>query len=203
MSVRPAPAPELPRSVEKPTRGEEVRTLLKIAAPLAAAYLAELAMGLTTKSIVGQLGYRELAAIGLATMGLAEAASGLIQTSIEWLDWILGWVTGLLIFLALFGVFLFLHRRILLVALAPFLARLAEGASPFEAALDSGIHEDIREALGSLTPREAKIIHLRYGLRDGREHTLEEVGRKYGLTRERIRQIIEIWFLREPLLFSL
>lgn len=64
-----------------------------------------------------------------------------------------------------------------------------DSASPFEAALDSGIHEDIREALASLTPREAKIIHLRYGLRDGREHTLEEVGRKYGLTRERIRQI--------------
>jgi RNA polymerase primary sigma factor len=64
-----------------------------------------------------------------------------------------------------------------------------ETLTPFEAALDSGIHDDIREALASLTPREAKIIHLRYGLRDGREHTLEEVGQKYGLTRERIRQI--------------
>jgi RNA polymerase primary sigma factor len=64
-----------------------------------------------------------------------------------------------------------------------------ETLSPFEAALDSGIHEDIREALASLMLREAKIIHLRYGLRDGREHTLEEVGQKYGLTRERIRQI--------------
>lgn len=64
-----------------------------------------------------------------------------------------------------------------------------ETLTPFEAALDSGIHDDIREALASLTPREAKIIHLRYGLRDGREHTLEEVGKKYGLTRERIRQI--------------
>ncbi|MBA3534600.1 MAG: sigma-70 family RNA polymerase sigma factor [Ardenticatenales bacterium] len=61
--------------------------------------------------------------------------------------------------------------------------------TPFDVALDNGIHEDIREALSSLTPREAKIIHLRYGLRDGREHTLEEVGQKYGLTRERIRQI--------------
>jgi RNA polymerase primary sigma factor len=64
-----------------------------------------------------------------------------------------------------------------------------DSQSPLEAALDSGIHEDIREALSTLTPREAKIIHLRYGLRDGREHTLEEVGQKYGLTRERIRQI--------------
>jgi RNA polymerase primary sigma factor len=65
----------------------------------------------------------------------------------------------------------------------------ADAISPFEAAVDSGVHEDILEALASLTPREAKIINLRYGLRDGREHTLEEVGRKYGLTRERIRQI--------------
>jgi RNA polymerase primary sigma factor len=64
-----------------------------------------------------------------------------------------------------------------------------DSVSPFEAALDSGVHEDIREALATLTPREAKIINLRYGLKDGREHTLEEVGRKYGLTRERIRQI--------------
>ncbi len=64
-----------------------------------------------------------------------------------------------------------------------------DAVSPMEAAMDNGIHEDIRDALSSLTPREAKIIHLRYGLRDGREHTLEEVGQKYGLTRERIRQI--------------
>ncbi|MDQ4077477.1 MAG: sigma-70 family RNA polymerase sigma factor [Chloroflexota bacterium] len=64
-----------------------------------------------------------------------------------------------------------------------------DAVSPFDAAIDSGIHEDIREALASLTPREARIINLRYGLRDGREHTLEEVGQKYGLTRERIRQI--------------
>jgi RNA polymerase primary sigma factor len=64
-----------------------------------------------------------------------------------------------------------------------------DSMTPFDAALDSGIHEDIREALSSLTPREAKIIGLRYGLKDGREHTLEEVGQKYGLTRERIRQI--------------
>ncbi|MGH2542815.1 MAG: sigma-70 family RNA polymerase sigma factor, partial [Ardenticatenaceae bacterium] len=64
-----------------------------------------------------------------------------------------------------------------------------DSVSPYDAAVDSGVHEDIRDALSSLTPREAKIINLRYGLRDGREHTLEEVGHKYGLTRERIRQI--------------
>ena len=64
-----------------------------------------------------------------------------------------------------------------------------EAITPFEATLDHDLHEDVREALASLTPREAKIIHLRYGLKDGREHTLAEVGEKYGLTRERIRQI--------------
>ncbi|MEM9060293.1 MAG: MATE family efflux transporter [Pseudomonadota bacterium] len=57
-----------------PSRRVEASTLLRIAAPLAAAYLAELAMSLTTKSVVGQLGYRELAAIGLA----ADTASELI-----------------------------------------------------------------------------------------------------------------------------
>ena len=55
-----------------PTRWAEARSLLLIAAPLAAAYLAELAMALTTKSIVGQLGYRELASIGLAADTAAE-----------------------------------------------------------------------------------------------------------------------------------
>jgi MATE family multidrug resistance protein len=55
-----------------PSRWLEARRLLLIAAPLAAAYLAELAMSLTTKSIVGQLGYRELAAIGLAADTSAE-----------------------------------------------------------------------------------------------------------------------------------
>lgn len=57
-----------------PSRWQEIRHLLLIAAPLAAAYLAELAMALTTKSIVGQLGYRELASIGLA----ADTASEII-----------------------------------------------------------------------------------------------------------------------------
>lgn len=48
---------------------------------------------------------------------------------------------------------------------------------------------DLKVALSTLTPREATIIQLRYGMRDGREYTLEEVGQKYGMTRERIRQI--------------
>ena len=61
-----------------PSRWQEARRLLMIAGPLAAAYLAELAMSLTTKSIVGQLGYRELAAIGLAADTAAEIVVVLI-----------------------------------------------------------------------------------------------------------------------------
>ncbi len=49
--------------------------------------------------------------------------------------------------------------------------------------------EEMREALNSLTPREERILQMRYGLKDGQGHTLEEVGEKMGYTRERIRQI--------------
>jgi RNA polymerase primary sigma factor len=45
------------------------------------------------------------------------------------------------------------------------------------------------EVLGSLTPRERKVLELRFGLEDGRSRTLEEVGREFNVTRERIRQI--------------
>jgi RNA polymerase primary sigma factor len=48
---------------------------------------------------------------------------------------------------------------------------------------------DLREVLESLSAREAKIIKLRYGLEDGQQRTFEQVGRRFGLTRERIRQI--------------
>lgn len=47
----------------------------------------------------------------------------------------------------------------------------------------------VREVLSSLTPREQEVLVLRYGLEDGRTRTLEEVGRRFGVTRERIRQI--------------
>jgi len=61
-----------------PSRWQEARRLLTIAGPLAAAYLAELAMSLTTKSIVGQLGYHELAGIGLAADTAAEVVVVLV-----------------------------------------------------------------------------------------------------------------------------
>lgn len=51
------------------------------------------------------------------------------------------------------------------------------------------LREQIEESLGSLPTREALVLKLRYGLADGRTHTLEEVGRKMGITRERVRQI--------------
>ncbi len=49
----------------------------------------------------------------------------------------------------------------------------------------------LEKALGTLTPREEKVIRLRYGFEDGRRHTLEEVGKEFNVTRERIRQIQE------------
>ena len=51
------------------------------------------------------------------------------------------------------------------------------------------MHQQLDEALEKLSPRERKVIRLRFGLEDGRAHTLEEVGREFNVTRERIRQI--------------
>lgn len=61
--------------------------------------------------------------------------------------------------------------------------------SPTETATQSLLREQLEEILKSLSPREAKILKLRFGLLDGYSYTLEEVGRKFGVTRERIRQI--------------
>jgi RNA polymerase primary sigma factor len=59
----------------------------------------------------------------------------------------------------------------------------------FEAASAVLLSEQIRQVLGGLTAREAGIIRLRFGLTDGQPRTLDEIGRTYGVTRERIRQI--------------
>ena len=61
--------------------------------------------------------------------------------------------------------------------------------SPEEQVLDQALTGLTREALSRLGPREAAVLAMRFGLEDGDEHTLEEVGKRFGLTRERIRQI--------------
>ncbi len=62
-------------------------------------------------------------------------------------------------------------------------------ALPVDAALQQILKEQVREVLSTLTPREQKVLALRFGLEDGRSRTLEEVGREFNVTRERIRQI--------------
>ena len=64
-----------------------------------------------------------------------------------------------------------------------------EALAPDDAALKSITNEDIDSVLKTLTPREEAVIRLRFGLKDGRCHTLEEVGMEFNVTRERIRQI--------------
>ena len=51
------------------------------------------------------------------------------------------------------------------------------------------LREQLLAVLNTLTPREADVLKLRFGLADGRQRTLEEVGRRFNITRERIRQI--------------
>ena len=60
---------------------------------------------------------------------------------------------------------------------------------PPDAALRQLLKEQIEDVLSTLSPREHRIIQLRFGLEDGRNRTLEEVGKEFGVTRERIRQI--------------
>ena len=61
--------------------------------------------------------------------------------------------------------------------------------SPAEAVINSNLREQTRSILKTLTPREEKVLMLRFGMTDGTEHTLEEVGQCFQVTRERIRQI--------------
>jgi len=61
--------------------------------------------------------------------------------------------------------------------------------SPVEAAAGVGLSEATREILASLTPREAKVLRMRFGIDMNTDHTLEEVGKQFDVTRERIRQI--------------
>jgi RNA polymerase primary sigma factor len=64
-----------------------------------------------------------------------------------------------------------------------------KNVSPDRAAGLQILKDYVKEAISSLSPREQKILEMRFGLTDGVTHTLEEVGQEFGVTRERIRQI--------------
>ncbi len=64
-----------------------------------------------------------------------------------------------------------------------------EVSEPMEAATANSLREQLEKALSMLTPREEKVLRLRFGFEDGRTHTLEEVGKQFNVTRERVRQI--------------
>jgi RNA polymerase primary sigma factor len=64
-----------------------------------------------------------------------------------------------------------------------------DSPTPPDRATQNLLAEELEQILSTLTPREARILRLRFGLQDGHAYTLKEVGAKFGLTRERIRQI--------------
>jgi len=61
--------------------------------------------------------------------------------------------------------------------------------APMDAAMQAGLRDVVKEVLDSLTPREAKVLRMRFGIEMSTDHTLEEVGKQFDVTRERIRQI--------------
>jgi RNA polymerase primary sigma factor len=61
--------------------------------------------------------------------------------------------------------------------------------TPGEAVMQRHVSEQVLKALATLTPREEKILRMRFGIGEDAEHTLEEVGRTFRVTRERVRQI--------------
>ncbi|MGQ9723965.1 MAG: RNA polymerase sigma factor RpoD [Tepidimonas sp.] len=65
----------------------------------------------------------------------------------------------------------------------------SSNVAPVEAAIQAGLREVVKEVLDTLTPREAKVLRMRYGIDMTIDHTLEEVGKQFDVTRERIRQI--------------
>jgi RNA polymerase primary sigma factor len=64
-----------------------------------------------------------------------------------------------------------------------------DAVSPLEMTIQTSLSKEIRRVLSSLSPREAKILRMRFGIEEKRDYTLEELGRQFGITRERIRQI--------------
>jgi RNA polymerase primary sigma factor len=75
-----------------------------------------------------------------------------------------------------------------------------DAVAPLEAATNQLLREQVESVLDSLTGRERRVLELRFGLVDGRARTLEEVGKEFGVTRERIRQLeaLALRKLRHP-----
>ena len=67
--------------------------------------------------------------------------------------------------------------------------RCESSSSPIDSATDEGLKETTHAVLAGLTPREAKVLRMRFGIDMNTDHTLEEVGKQFDVTRERIRQI--------------
>jgi len=65
----------------------------------------------------------------------------------------------------------------------------SNASSPVDSATETGLMETVRDVLAGLTPREAKVLRMRFGIDMNTDHTLEEVGKQFDVTRERIRQI--------------
>ena len=65
----------------------------------------------------------------------------------------------------------------------------SNASSPIDSATETGLMETVRDVLAGLTPREAKVLRMRFGIDMNTDHTLEEVGKQFDVTRERIRQI--------------
>jgi RNA polymerase primary sigma factor len=61
--------------------------------------------------------------------------------------------------------------------------------APIDAAMQAGLRDVVKDILDGLTPREAKVLRMRFGIEMSTDHTLEEVGKQFDVTRERIRQI--------------
>jgi RNA polymerase primary sigma factor len=61
--------------------------------------------------------------------------------------------------------------------------------APVDAAMQAGLRDVVKDILDGLTPREAKVLRMRFGIEMDNDHTLEEVGKQFDVTRERVRQI--------------
>jgi RNA polymerase sigma factor (sigma-70 family) len=81
-------------------------------------------------------------------------------------------------------------------ALGDFVARVDPREEPADSVPNGMLREEVEIVLATLSQRERAVIRLRFGLDDGRQRTLDEVGREFGLSRERIRQIEKITLLK-------